>query len=187
MLDALLEDLEITQLNWNPTRRRARQRPSCLDLFLTNIPAKIAKVEPIINNTSEHEEIRCSFSDTEFTCNEQFITFRKYEHMKTHNIMEYLDEDKYHEIFQISDVEMIAEKIMSLFTEIIDILAPERIQVRQKNKADSAKTRDLRAQTHAQFKRFKKSNSMEDQPYLKMLRNRLDRSMKSDIKNKKRR
>ena len=78
--------------------------------------------------------------------------------------MEYLDEDKYHEIFQISDVEMIAEKIMSLFTEIIDILAPERIQVRQKNKADSAKTH---AYVH---RRMRNSSDLSNQTPLKINR-----------------
>ena len=183
MLDSLLDDHSFTQHNWQPTRFRAGQRPTCLDLVISNCPTKIAEVNPVINNTSEHEGIKCKFSDSDYICPVQFGSSRRYNNMTKQNILSTIDHDHYNSIFSISDPDVIAEAIIEVFTNVIDTLAPlKKFQIRKKSIFQSQKTLDLRDEVSYLFKIFKRSNSQDDQRALKNARNRLSRSMKSDQK-----
>ena len=81
--------------------------------------------------------------------------------------------DKSSKIFQVWDVDTIAEAITELFTEVIDELAPViKYQIRKNESRDSQKTRDLQRESTAQFKVFKNSQSIDDQRLLRNLKNR---------------
>ena len=140
LLDELIDDLNCTQINWKPTRFRAGQSPSCLDLVITNCPGKVADIEPVINLSSEHEGIKCVFADKEFTCPQQFACYRKYDKVKTGNILRMIDHSMYNHIFQLADVDHIADNIIKLFSDVIEALAPEiRFQIRNDKDDDFQK------------------------------------------------
>ena len=183
LLDSLIEDLNCTQLNWKPTRFRAGQRPTCLDLVISNVPAKIADISPVTNLTSEHEGISCKYSDSDFSCPEQFNCFRRYKNVTTTNILNCMNMELYNAIFSMSEPDDIANNIINMMTETIDILAPiVKHQIRRKTTFQSQRTADLRSESKRLFKKFKRSNDIEDQRELKNTKNRLTRSIKADSK-----
>ena len=183
MLDDMIADHKLTQLNWDPTRFKFNNRPSSLDLYITNCPNKIANVSLITNLRSKHEGLLCQFSNSDFHCNPQFITSRSYKCMKKKNIMQMFPDDLYNKIFNEHELDIITEKIISIFLNIIDELAPEkRTQIKRRNPKDSIKTTELRKEAKIQKAKAIKSNNPNEYRLLKNPGNRLTRSIRANMK-----
>ena len=76
LLDEIIDDHSFTQLNNNNTRFRAGQRPSLLDLFVSNCPDHIKNVGTFVNLASEHLGVECAFSNSKTDIKPQFKNIR---------------------------------------------------------------------------------------------------------------
>ena len=91
--------------------------------------------EHLKNLTSERLGFSVDYSSTEFNICPQFWQIRSHKNNKTEMILGVFDEEKYNSIFQAACPDIILQRILSLFSNVIDSLAPpKKIQIRKDDK-----------------------------------------------------
>ena len=86
--DILKEENGLSQCNFELTRFRRGQRPSLLDHFMTNTPAKIDGVKTTSNHTSEHSLVKLHVHSENLVVSPKFRKIRSFKNVNSDTLME---------------------------------------------------------------------------------------------------
>merc|ERR1711954_142775 len=135
-----LEDFQHTfnfsLINNKPTRYRAGQTPSLLDLIMSNRPDLISSWENFTNLCSEHFGVICTIKSKPESINPQFFKTRNHRNLTAGNLMIKIESNRnLTEIFSETSPNRIAETLIKEMNTIIEEISPERkIQITRKNR-----------------------------------------------------
>ena len=108
-MEELISKHNLTLLNWKPTCFMSGQVPSLLDLFITSVPNKFSNTTYVNTLASKHFGVKTSFSDTDYTCNQQFLSYRDLKKVTRWDDIDQIQlNPQFDAIFQIEDPELIA-------------------------------------------------------------------------------
>ena len=122
-------------LNCKPTCFRRGQRPTLLDLVLSNFP------EWINNLTREHQCVSFTMRIKEVKTNVQFYKIRGRRYLTAERILPLIKENaKLNNFFKMTDADLIADTFTKEFKAIINFMAPSRrIHKNKRNKQKLSK------------------------------------------------
>ena len=134
LFEDFIEVNNVTQLNWLPTRFRANQKPSTLDLYITNIPKKTKDIRNVSNITSEHQGVTVNIEVNDIQIREQFFTVRDYKSLTNNNLEPMVNEHpNLQDCFNFMNPNLITPMINDGLSEIINKIAPEK-RIQKNNK-----------------------------------------------------
>ena len=128
-------------LKLKPTRYRQGQRPTLIDLILSNSPERIENIENVINHTSEHQGVMFTIEIKEVTTNVQFCKTWDKRLLNAENILPMIENSsRLQEIFQKTDVDEIVTTFTEDLKKIKQTLATlQRVQLNKKSKLKISK------------------------------------------------
>merc|ERR1712240_944761 len=129
-----LTDNNITVHNKEPTYFVNQTPTSCIDHISSNCPQKITHITTENNGLSDHATITATYH-TKAPINNPKIVYTRPKYLLTeHNLNAYLNNnDIIQTAYNYTDPELIAEKIMREFNNIIEIIAPKTKRQVKKN------------------------------------------------------
>ena len=136
----LLKDVQsnhnLVLINTEPTRYRHGQRPTLLDLIISNSPQNISNVKNISNFCSEHMGVMCRININQLIINPQFRKIRCRKNLNSSILMPLIENNqKLQSIFSTSNPDFIADTLTNEIDIIVESVAPSKlVQIQKKDK-----------------------------------------------------
>ena len=112
ILERMMTKHDLKRMNSKPTRFFNSQKPSLLDLILSNEPQSISEVQNIKTGLADHDGVSCTLNCRGLVSRPQFHIARNYDMLNAANIMEMIDKDyEIQSIFGETDPNPIANKL----------------------------------------------------------------------------
>ena len=119
-LKTFQNDKNFSSMNTKATRYRVNQRPTLLDLIITNKPETISNIKNVSNHCSEHMGVICTVKIEESATSVQFVKTRKNWLLTKETQMPLIYNNvKLQEIFCTGDPNKIANILTDEMDEII--------------------------------------------------------------------
>ena len=180
----LISDFQSTNnvvlVNSKPTRFRQNQRPTLIDLIMTNKPDLIKDHKNIINHCSEHFGVKCEIKAVPDQIYPQFMNIRSRVNLTSSNLMNLIESNQnLCDIFSMTDPDDISDTLLKELNNIINEIAPiKKVQITKYNrlKLNKELTNEIKEADH-QVTVAKETMDTEEFRLAKRKQNRLKKNM----------
>ena len=183
----ILKDIQsshnLVLMNNEPTRFRHGQRPTLLDLVITNSPQNVSNVKNISNFCSEHMGVFCRINIDQVIINQQFRKIRNRINLNSKTLMPLIENNlKLQGIFSTSEPDTIAETLTTEIDNIVESVAPSKIiQIKKKdNLKITGETRNKILEADIAVTKATRTLEQNDFRHAKNLQNEVKKRIKED-------
>ena len=174
---------KVTLMNNKNTRHRRLDRPTLLDLVLTNCPHKITSVTNLSNVTSEHDAVSCIVRTETSLQEPQYMWVRPSRELNAENMLPFLEGDKFNKVFNYQDPDLAFKKFDDAVQNMEDCLAPKtRVQVKKKKEDENKPSTQMKREYDTANKVAQSTGNIEDVRETKHKRNRLYKQLEKERK-----
>ena len=177
-------------LNSRPTKipKTNTEKPSCIDLIITNTPELIVNHDTDTDTFSDHAMVTATRRSKPLKALRNMIKIRSY---KDFNVTEYresiINHHLYIETIMEHDTNRIAGNLRQIIQESLDPVAPVRL-IQLSNRAQTKltiKTRQLLADREIALKEYKDTGQIQDLRNYKHIKNQVNKEISKESYNNK--